>query len=135
MTNTSSKKQVLIVEDALDMRIFLTTLLETSGYAPVVARNGDEGIQKAVTSRPDLIIMDVMMPGTGGAKMYSRLKAEDTLSRIPVIVLSAIAKKTFLHYLDMLNANAKTSIALPDAYVEKPPEPDALIQVIQKIMG
>jgi len=56
------KKKVLVVEDEMDMRIFLQTLLETSGYRPIVALNGEEGEKKAISERPDLILLDVMMP-------------------------------------------------------------------------
>ena len=68
------KKTVLIVEDELDMRIFISTLLETSGYQPVMTRDGNEGMLKAQDICPDLIILDVMMPGEGGVQMYRQLK-------------------------------------------------------------
>ncbi|CAB1074598.1 response regulator [Olavius algarvensis Delta 1 endosymbiont] len=92
------KKTVLIVEDELDMRIFISTLLETSGYRPVMTRNGKEGLVKAREISPDLIILDVMMPGEGGVQMYRRLKTDDNLMHIPVILLSGVAKNTFTHY-------------------------------------
>jgi DNA-binding response OmpR family regulator len=62
------KKTVLIVEDELDMRIFISTLLETSGYRPIMTRDGNEGMLKAKDVCPDLIILDVMMPGEGGVQ-------------------------------------------------------------------
>ena len=61
-----SKKKILVVDDELDMRVFVSTLLETSGYKPYVATHGLEGIQMAKEIKPDLIIMDVMMPKQGG---------------------------------------------------------------------
>ncbi|MEM2982764.1 MAG: response regulator, partial [Candidatus Bathyarchaeia archaeon] len=91
------KKKVLVVEDEMDMRIFLTTLLETSGYRPIVALNGEEGEKKAISERPDLILLDVMMPREGGIKLFRKLKTDPSLSQIPVVVISAISKKTFLH--------------------------------------
>jgi len=129
------KKTVLIVEDELDMRIFMATLLETSGYQPVLTKNGKEGLLKARDIYPDLIILDVMMPGEGGVQMYRQLKTDDTLMNIPVIFMSAVAKKTFAHYLKMLNARIDGSIPEPSAYLEKPPEAEELLKMTERLIG
>ena len=129
------KKTVLIVEDELDMRIFISTLLETSGYKPVMTRDGNEGMLKARDVYPDLIILDVMMPGEGGVQMYRQLKTDQSLCDIPVIMLSAVTQKTFAHYLNMVNARLKDPIPDPDAYIEKPPEAEQLLQVTTALIG
>ena len=129
------KKKVLIVEDELDMRIFISTLLETSGYQPIITRDGNEGLLKAKNDCPDLIILDVMMPGEGGVHMYRQLKTDQTLCEIPVIMLSAVAQKTFAHYLNMVNARLKDPIPDPDAYIEKPPEAEELIKMAATLIG
>jgi CheY-like chemotaxis protein len=129
------KKTVLIVEDELDMRIFISTLLETSGYTPVVTRDGKEGLIKARDVSPDLIILDVMMPGEGGVQMYRQLKTDQTLKAIPVIMLSAVAQKTFSHYLNMVNARLDKPVPRPEAYIEKPPEADDLLQMAARLIG
>ncbi|MGD8298678.1 MAG: response regulator [Desulfobacterales bacterium] len=129
------KKTVLIVEDELDMRIFISTLLETSGYQPLMTRDGNEGLRKAKDVFPDLIILDVMMPGEGGVQMFRQLKTDDTLCRIPVIMLSAVAQKTFSHYLNMVNARLKEPIPDPDAYMEKPPEAEDLLKMTATLIG
>ena len=129
------KKTVLIVEDELDMRIFLTTLLETSGYRPIMTRNGSEGMLKAREISPDLIILDVMMPGEGGVQMYRQLKTDTNLCNIPVIMLSAVTRKTFAHYLNMVNARLKDAIPDPDAYIEKPPEAEELLKMTTALIG
>jgi len=129
------KKTVLIVEDELDMRIFISTLLETSGYQPVITRDGKEGLLKARDVFPDLIILDVMMPGEGGVEMYRQLKTDQSLCDIPVIMLSAVAKKTFSHYLNMVNARLKDPIPDPDAYIEKPPEVEELLKMTTALIG
>ena len=129
------KKTVLIVEDELDMRIFISTLLETSGYQPVMTRDGKEGMLKAKDVCPDLIILDVMMPGEGGVQMYRQLKTHTTLCNIPVIMLSAVAKKTFSHYLNMVNARLKDPMPDPDAYIEKPPEAEDLLKMTASLIG
>ena len=129
------KKTVLIVEDELDMRIFISTLLETSGYQPVMTRDGKEGMLKAKDVCPDLIILDVMMPGEGGVQMYRQLKTHETLCNIPVIMLSAVAKKTFSHYLNMVNARLKDPMPDPDAYIEKPPEAEDILKMAATLIG
>ena len=129
------KKTVLIVEDEMDMRIFISTLLETSGYTPVVTRDGKEGLIKARDVSPDLIILDVMMPGEGGVQMYRQLKMDQNLKSIPVIMLSAVAQKTFSHYLNMVNARLDRPIPRPEAYIEKPPEADDLLQMAALLIG
>lgn len=129
------KKTVLVVEDELDMRIFISTLLETSGYQPILTKNGSEGLLKARDIYPDLIILDVMMPGEGGVQMYRQLQTDDRLKNIPVILLSAVAQSTFAHYLKMLNARVGGSIPQPAAYLEKPPEAEELLKLTERFIG
>lgn len=131
MPDPEMKKKILVVEDEMDMRIFLITLIETNGYLPVTAKNGREGIEKAMETDPDLIILDMMMPVEGGALMIGRLAGEKKLSKTPVIVLSAVEKRTFYHYLKMMNARGEEKIPLPAAYIEKPPEAHELLKAIK----
>jgi two-component system, OmpR family, phosphate regulon response regulator PhoB len=129
-----SKKKILIVDDELDMRIFLSTVLETSGYQPVTTRNGLDGVSKARTGNPDLILLDVMMPGEGGVQMYRKLKMDPELAPIPVVMLSAVGKKSFYHYLRMLNFSLPFPIPQPAGYLEKPVDPDQLLTLIKSIL-
>ncbi len=129
------KKTILVVDDEMDMRTFITTLLETSGYRPIVAANGEEGIKKAREHKPAVIILDVMMPKEGGVQMYRELKTDEELKGIPVIMLSAIAKKTFFHSQKMLNTYRGQMVPEPEAYIEKPPESEQLLKVLQDCVG
>ena len=126
-------KKVLIVDDEMDMRIFLSTLLETSGYKPIVATNGEEGIQKAHTHKPAAIILDVLMPKSGGIQMYREVKTDENLKTTPVIMISAIAKKTFFHSMKMLNSYRGETVPEPEGYIEKPPESDELLEILAQI--
>lgn len=128
------KKKILIVDDEMDMRIFLSALMDTSGYKAFATKNGKDGILKAKDIMPDLIILDVMMPGEGGVQMYRLLKTDKKLKDIPVIMLSAVAKKSFIHYLKMLNIKLDNSIPYPDAYMEKPPEAEELLRMAGKLI-
>jgi DNA-binding response OmpR family regulator len=130
-----SPKRVLIVDDEMDMRIFMKTLFETSGWQSVVTRDGAQGLAEARREPPDLIVLDVMMPGEGGALMYRGLKNDARLAGIPVIMLSAVKPDVFHHYLKMLSARSETPIPLPNAYMEKPPEIDALLELANRLVA
>ena len=130
-----TRKKVLIVDDELDVRIYVRTLFETSGYAPTATRNGTEGLRKAKELSPDIIILDVMMPETGGVNMYRELKTDPKLKDIPVIMLTAVGKKSFSHYLKMLNIQSEASIPQPDAYMEKPLDHEKLLELAEKLIS
>ena len=130
-----TRKKVLIVDDELDVRIYVRTLFETSGYSPIVTRNGIEGLQKAKELSPDLIILDVMMPEAGGVTMYRELKADPQLKSIPVIMLTAVGEKSFSHYLKMLNINIEDPIPQPDAHMEKPLDHEKLLELVRNLLG
>ena len=129
------RKKILIVDDELDVRIYVGTLFETSGYEAIAARNGSEGLQKAHELSPDLIILDVMMPQAGGVNMYREVKADQQLSGIPVIMLTGVGEKSFSHYLKMLESKIKDSIPQPNAYMEKPLDPERLVELVREIIG
>jgi len=129
------KKKILIVDDELDMRTFLSTLLETTGYKPVAAADGLEGIRMARQIKPDLIVLDVMMPKEAGIQMYRDLRMDSELKDIPVIMLSGIAKKTFFHSQGVLDAYTGQSVREPDAYIEKPPEAEELLQSVRGLLN
>jgi CheY-like chemotaxis protein len=128
------KKKILVVDDELDMRIFISTVFETSGYEAVTARDGKDGLDKARKLTPDLIILDIMMPGEGGVLMYRHLKSDDKLKAIPVMMLSGVGKQTFFHYLKMMNVQPDDTIPEPEAYVEKPPNPDELLEIAASLL-
>lgn len=135
MTNIKKEpKKILIVDDELDMRLFLKTLTEMNGHQPIMAKNGNEGVKKALKASPDLIVLDIMMPDEGGASTYIQLKTHKALGSIPVIILSAVPQKAFYHYLKMLHLKLGKSIKDPDAYIEKPTEPEKLSKLMETFL-
>jgi CheY-like chemotaxis protein len=128
------KKKVLFVDDELDMRIFLSTVLKTEGYEAVAARNAIEGIQKARDLGPDLVIMDVMMPQAGGVTLFQELKKDERLKHLPVIMLTGVSEKAFSHHLHMLNVRMDESLPPPEAYMEKPLNPELLVATIERLL-
>jgi len=128
-------KKVLVVDDDEDVRKLVSKIVERAGYEAVVAKNGLEGMGKVREHKPDLIILDMLMPKESGVRMYHELKTDEPLRDIPVIVLSAIPKKSFLRSQEVLAEFAGQSVPEPEAYIEKPEEPEELVELIKKILG
>ena len=131
---TMSKK-VLVVDDDPDVRVFNTTVVEEYGYTPLEAENGEEGLKMIKKHKPDLVILDVMMPRQSGIRLYRELKTEKSLKDINVILLSGIAEKTFLRSQKALTEFGGSEVPEPEIYLEKPVEPEELGEVIKKILG
>ncbi len=128
-------KKVLSVDDDPDIRLFVTTVLEEYGYTPLTASNGEEGLEIIKKERPDLVTLDVLMPRQSGIKMYRELRTDDSLKNIPVIILSGIARRTFLRSQEALTEFGSENVPEPEAYLEKPVEPEELAEMIKKVIG
>lgn len=136
MNRGPDKKKILVVDDEADMRIFVSTVAETTGYEALVAASGKEALEKARIHRPDLVILDVMMPNVeDGIHTYHLFKTETDLKHVPIIMLSAIARKTFFHYITMLNLAKGDAPSEPEGYMEKPPDATELIRLMESILG
>ncbi|MBU1273936.1 MAG: response regulator [Proteobacteria bacterium] len=128
-------KRVLVVDDEMDVRTFISTLLDSNGYKVVVAENGEQGWQKFQEKEPDLITLDVMMPKESGIKMYRDIKTNPNFASVPVLVISGLARKTFLHSQKVLDKFKGQSVPEPEGYIEKPPEPDELMGEVKRLIG
>jgi DNA-binding response OmpR family regulator len=128
-------KKVLTVDDDPDIISFVKTVLEENNYIPLIARNGEVGLDLARKEKPDLVILDVLMPKQSGIRMYRELKAEESLKNTPVIILSGIAKRTFLRSQEALTEFGDQPVPEPDLYIEKPVEPDELAETIKNLIG
>jgi CheY-like chemotaxis protein len=128
-------KKILVVDDERDMRIFVSTVVETLGFEPITAENGAQALQKAGEIPPALVILDVMMPKIeDGIQTYQEFKSDQKLGRIPIIMLSAIAKKTFFHSIRMLSPRQGSPLPEPEAYMEKPPDAGELSRMITELL-
>ena len=128
-------QNILVVDDESDMRIFVSTVVETMGFKPIVAGDGTEALDKARANQPALVILDVMMPGIeDGLNTYQQFREDDGLGHIPIIMVSAIARKTFFHSIRLLKPLSGRQLPEPEAYMEKPPDAAELTRIIQAIL-
>ena len=128
-------KKVLVVDDDPDVRLFSVTVLEENGYTPLEAANGDEGLKMIKKEKPELIILDVLMPRQSGIRLYRELKTDKSFKDIPIIILSGIAKKTFLRSQKALTEFGGKEVPEPKIYLEKPVEPEILAGEINSILA
>ena len=106
-----SKSTILIVDDEASGRDTLEAILEPEGYILVMAENGYQAIEKAVQIKPDVILLDVMMPGMNGFEVCRRIRSEEQLAEIPILFLTALDDRQSL--LNGLEAGADEFISKP----------------------
>ena len=128
-------KKVLVVDDDPDVRLFSVTVLEENGYVPLEAANGEEGFKMIKKNKPALVLLDILMPRQSGIRLYRELKTDKSFKDIPIIILSGIARKTFLRSQKALTEFGGKEVPEPKVYLEKPVEPEILAEEIKKILA
>lgn len=118
-------KRILVVEDQEDNRIILRRLLSNAGYDLIEAVNGEDGVALALSTRPDLILMDIQLPVMDGYEATRRIKSNAELKSIPVIAVTSYA---------LSGDEAKTRAAGCDAYVAKPFSPRQLLAKVREYL-
>jgi CheY-like chemotaxis protein len=123
----AEKKKVLLVDDDPDFVEAVKVIVQSGGYDVRVACDGKEGLEAVAAERPDIIILDVMMPVMDGHKTCASLKGNKETADIPIILLTAVADRvttsTYTHR-DMLESEAED-------YMPKPVEPKELLELIK----
>ena len=89
-------KKILIIEDHADMRELLTWQIELMGFVPIPARRGREGVERALAEKPQLIIMDIMMPGMDGWEATGELRANAETKDIAILAATALFRDSDL---------------------------------------
>ena len=118
-----ASRTVLIVEDNLDNLLIYTTILEYSGISVISAKDGETGVAMAKRDLPDLILMDVSIPGIDGLVATRLLKADGSTRRIPLIILTAHA---------LASDRIRAMDAGADGYIAKPADPKSVLAVVQQ---
>lgn len=119
-------KKILLVDDSSTTRVMYRVLISrNTGYEVESARDGDEGLRRAVTSPPDLILMDIMMPGLSGLHVCRALKEDDRTKNIPIILLTSKTGP----------ASVQSGFEFGcDEYLTKPIDEAILLKVLEKYL-
>lgn len=120
------KKKILLVDDEEDVLRTVGFRLQASGYDVVTASDGMEGLEKAHSEKPDLVILDLMLPKMDGYKVCTFLKKDTRYRNIPIIMFTAKAG----------DLDKKLGIEVgADAYVMKPFEPPELVKTVEELLA
>ena len=134
-------KKILVIDDEAKIRDSLTDLLGGKGYQVVVASNGDEGLRKVVDERPDLIILDVIMPGRHGFEICQDLKTDPRyhfFSKIPVLMLTVYPSDGVTEHTHAAKIHLPMSEGMSmqaEDYLQKPFDNQELLERVEKLIG
>ncbi len=120
-------KRVVCIEDEPEMIDLVRLILGRKGYDVIGANGGIEGLDAVRRERPDIILLDLMMPDMDGWEVYQQIKADPALKQIPVVVVTAKAQS--------IDKVLGLHIAKVDDYITKPFGPQELLESIEKILS
>jgi len=120
-------KRVVCIEDEPEMIDLVRLILGRKGFSVIGANGGIEGLETVQRERPDLVLLDLMMPDMDGWEVYQQMKADDDLRDIPVVVVTAKAQS--------IDKVLGLHIAKVDDYITKPFGPQELLESVEKIIG
>jgi DNA-binding response OmpR family regulator len=121
------KQRILVIEDEAEMIDLTRIVLEREGYEVLGAVGGARGLEMIKQEKPDLILLDLMMPDIGGWEVYRQVKADQELAQIPVIVVTAKAQS--------IDKVLGLQVAKVDDYITKPFGPKELLESIDRVLN
>ena len=119
-------RRILLVEDNLDNQAIYRLILEHHGFRVTLADRGDEAVRVARSDLPDLILMDISIPGIDGWEATRQLKGDESTRHIPVVALTAHA---------MASDRLKASEVGCDGYLAKPVEPQRVVETVLDLLN
>lgn len=124
------KKKIMIVDDEEDVVTFLKALLEDNGYEVLSASNSEQALDAIKRMKPDLICLDILMPGSSGISLHKLLKEDDETRGIPALIVSGLNIKS-----EIARGEGGFSEIRRDEYIEKPIEPQEFLSKIKRLVG
>ncbi len=122
--------KILVVDDDPDMVEIIKTVLEGAAHEVIAAYNGQEGVEKAKSEKPDAIILDIMMPVKDGFTACKELKGDPACKDIPILILTAVSE----HFADSRFAKSMGLNLEAEDYIDKPIDPKVLLSRLQRLL-
>jgi Fe-S oxidoreductase len=119
-------KKILVVDDEPDFVTFLQTLLEDNDFEVITATSGAAGLEKARSEKPDLITLDVTMPGKSGVQVYRDIRSDPDISHIPICIVTGVVEFRQLMY--------QKTVQAPEGFLRKPIDNDVFLATVNRIL-
>jgi two-component system alkaline phosphatase synthesis response regulator PhoP len=125
-----AERSALIIDDEPDVTTYHATLLADHGWQVATANSGDEGLELARQKRPDIVLLDVMMPDRGGLSTLIAFRKDPDLKSVPVVLVSGIQETLTADFGSFLD---RFKTYNPDGFVEKPIDADKLLKLLDDL--
>jgi len=123
----NQNNRILCIEDEAEMVALIRIILGRKGYEVLGASGGEEGLKKVLETKPDLVLLDLMMPDMDGWEVYQQMKADEKTREIPVVVVTAKAQT--------IDKVLGLHIAKVDDYIAKPFSPEELLASVERVLA
>jgi len=128
-------QKIMIIDDEPDIRIYLAAAAEDNGFEPVILDAESSVMDMIAVHKPDLVILDIMMPMRSGISIYKEIRTSPALKHTPIILISGMTGASDLMENGSQKLIGDACISKPEAFIEKPFDIDFLFTQIKKILG
>lgn len=122
-------KKILIIDDEEDVLTYLTAFFANNDFHVISAPNGKEGIQKAITEKPDIITLDISMPEESGVKALRELQNNENTKNTPIVIITGVDSE-FKRFI-----GARKQVHMPEGYFEKPINREQLLKKVKELLN
>ncbi len=127
-----SKKTAVVIDDEVDLTTYISTILEENSFEVRTANEAATGESLIRESPPDIILIDLMMPGRSGVQLFARLRGDAATRGIPLVMVTGIKEQMGIDWGDIADQMKSRK---PDGFIEKPVDPEKLMRVVNAVLA
>ena len=125
-------RSALVIDDEADIRNYISTILEEHGWTVRTAATAEEGERLVRESRPEVILLDLVMPGQSGIQLFARLRGNESTRKIPLVMVTGIKEQLNIDWKEIVT---RLKARVPDGFIEKPIDPTRLAQLVENVVS
>jgi len=127
-----NKRTAVVIDDELDITTYLSSILESHDFEVRVAHDATSGEKLIRDMPPELILIDLMMPGRSGIQLFARLRGDELTKQIPLVMVTGIKEQMGIDWGEIVD---RLKARRPDDFIEKPIDPETLMEVVNTVLA